>query len=254
MAYQQKVAVLLLGNMRSYNITYRNLEAYLLQPYNCDLYICTYDKRFNTKYGSNIKEEYMTEPQIRSIYGKYLRNLTIIPQDSFVEPFMRMKDKAYKFEAELDRLFTIQKLAMCAHDIFKGECARNNRHYDFVVKMRPDILLNEKFNINQYMNDNQIIVPSNDSGGGFNDHIAYGRSKVMTKYLTYYKSFNDIDRIDNGRACDVSIIEAGLKKYLETDGIEILRHPIKYTILRDVKPQKIIFTGNRNGQFFVKKY
>ena len=254
MAIQPKVAVILLGNMRSFNITYRNMEAYLLQPYNCDLYIFTYDKRFNSKYGENIKEEIMSEVQIRSIYGRYIKHLTIIHQDSFVERFTRMKDKSYRFEPELDRLYTIQKLAMLAHDIFKSECSKNNRHYDYIIRMRPDILLSDKFNINLSMNDNQIVVPANDSGGGFNDHIAYGKPRVMTKYLTYYRAFHDIDRIDGGRACDVSIVEAGLKKHLEVSGLNIIRYPIKYSILRDIKPQKIIFTGNKNGQYFVKKY
>lgn len=249
---QQRIAVLLIGNMRSYNITYRNLEAYLLQPYNCDVYVITYDKRFNIKYSGNMKEEIITGEEVKSLYGKYLKHITIIPQDTFVEPFNRMKDKSYMFGAELDRLYTIQKLTMMSYDIFRGECARNNRYYDFVVRMRPDIMLNEKFDINFSLTDNQIIIPSNDSGGCFNDHLAYGRPRVMSKYFTYYKSFYDIDRMDGGRACDVSIIEAGLRKHLEVSRLEIIRHPIKYNILRDVKPQKIIFTGK--GQYFVKKY
>lgn len=254
MTNQLKVAIILLGNMRSFNITYKNLEAYLLQPFNCDLYIFTYDKRFNSKYSGNVREEIMSEVQIRSVYGRYVKHLTIINQDSFVEKFTRMKDKTYMFDAELDRLYTIQKLAMLACDVFNGECSRNNYHYDYVIRMRPDIMLTDRFNINLSINDNQIIVPSNDSGGGFNDHIAYGKPRVMTKYLTYYRSFHEVDRLDGGRACDVSIVEAGLRKHLEVSRLEILRHPIHYTILRDVKPQRIIFTGNKNGQFFVKRY
>lgn len=248
-----RVAVIMLGNMRSFNITHRNLEAYLLQPYNCDLYITTYDKRFNSKYGG-VTEEIISEAQIRSIYGKYLKHLTIINQDTFTEPYMRITDKQYKFAPELDRLFTIQKLSMLAYDIFIGECYRNNRIYDIIVRIRPDIMFNERLILDTTINCNQIIVPSNDSGGCFNDHFAYGKQNAMAKYFTYYRSFQDVDRVDNGKMCDVSIVESGLRKHLEFAKIDIMRRQIKYTILRDTKPQRIIFTGNKNGQFFVKKY
>lgn len=248
-----RIAILLLGNMRSYNITFKNLEAHLLKHYNCDIYITTYDKRFNSKWGGGNPEEHITEQQIRSVYGNYVRSVTIIKQDDFTESYMRMNEKVYMFGNELDRLFTIQKLGMVALDIFRGECSRNNKHYDIILRMRPDILLNEKLNINTSITDRQIITPQNNSGGGFNDHLAYGRISVMTKYLSYYGSFNDIDRLDYGKACDVSIVEAGLKKYLEVSGIEILRYPIRYEILRDIKPQKIVY-GGKKGQFFVKRY
>lgn len=253
MSNQPKIAVLMMGNMRSYNITSKNLEAHLLAPYNCDLYITTYDKRFNAKFGS-AQEEIMTDLQISGVYGKYVKQITIINQESFTEKYTTVKDKPYKFGGEINRLYTIQKLVMTAYDIFRGECARNNRHYDYIVKIRPDALLNEKLNLGLIINENQIVVPSNNSGGCFNDHMAFGKHKAMTKYMTYYRSFGDVDRLDCGKACDVSVIEDGLKKHLEVSKIEIVRHPIKYTILRDIKPQKIVFTGGRNGQFYIKKY
>lgn len=246
---QPKIAILMIGNMRSYNITFRSFESYLFQPYNCDIYVTTYDKRFDIKNGTNIREEVMTEEAIKNVYGKYLKHITILNRETFIEHYNRVTGKHYTFEKDLDRLYTIEKIGMTAYDIFLGECSRNNRHYDYIIKMRPDVLLNEKWNLNLSINDNQIIVPNNDSGGGFNDHIAFGRQKVMERYLTYYSNFHDIDRKNE---CDVSIIEAGLRKNLELAKIEILRIPLKYTLLRDIKPQKIIFTGKK--QFFVKKY
>lgn len=250
----QKIAVILTGNLRSYYITFRNLENYLLQPYNCDVYITTYDKQFNIKGGGNIKEEIVTRTNVQNIYGKYLKHLEIVPQDTFVEQYSKIKDKKYKFDNELNRLFTIEKLSMMAYDIFRGECERNNRKYDIIVKMRPDVLLHERFNIDLTITNNRIVVPSRDSGGCFNDHIAYGRQKVMERYFTYYSTFHEIDRLEGGNSCDVSIIESGLRKNLDVAGIEIIRCPINYEILRDVKPQKIIYMGKGKGQFFVKRY
>jgi len=247
-----KVAILIMGNMRSYTNTAHNLELNLLNLYNCDIYVTTYDKRHNMKSNNNIKEEEMTAEIIQSVYGKYVKHVTIINQDTFTEPYVRVKDKHYVFEPMLDRLFTIEKLKTLAYDIFRGECSRFGRHYDFIIKIRPDLLLNDRFVINQNLGENQIVVPSNDSGGGFNDHIAYGKPKVMAKYLSYYSSFNEIDKLDGGKACDVSFIEAGLRKYLEVSGLDIIRHPIRYTVVRDIKPQKVVFVGN--GKFFVRQY
>jgi hypothetical protein len=118
--------------------------------------------------------------------------------------------------------------------------------------MRPDLLLNDRFVINQHLGEKQIVIPSNDSGGGFNDHLAYGRPQTMMKYMKYYSSFNDIDNLDSGHACDVSFIEAGLRKHLEVAGLEIIRHPIHYTLVRDIKPQKVVFMGS--GKYFIRKY
>jgi hypothetical protein len=246
----KKVAVLLIGNMRSFNITFKNLETYLLKPYKCDLYICTYDKRFNMK--NNTREEIMTGDVIHNLYGNYLKHLVIIPQDTFLERYARIDGKKYTFERILDRLYTIQKLTNTAYEVFNEECIKNNLQYDFVVRMRPDILLNEKFAVDFSVNDDQIIVPTNNSGGGFNDHIAYGRQHVMTKYLTYYNFFHNIDMLNDGEECDVSYIEAGLRKHLQISKIEIIRRPIKYTLLRDTKPYKIVYTGK--GQFYIKRY
>jgi hypothetical protein len=180
--------------------------------------------------------------------------LTIIPQETFIEQYTQIKGKCYKFGNELNRLFTIQKLSMLAYDIFKGECERNNKRYDIIIKMRPDILLHERFNIDLSISNNQIIIPARDSGGCFNDHIAYGKSKVMERYFTYYRTFHEIDRLEGGNECDVSIIESGLRKNLDIAKIEIIRSPINYEILRDIKPQRIVFTGKGKGQYFIKKY
>jgi hypothetical protein len=252
MSNKLKVAIIMLGNMRSYNITFKNLDAYLLQPYNCDVYVTTYNKRFNSKHCSGMKEEMITEQHVKNVYGKYLKKVTIVDQDSFIEPYIRIDGKHYAFNCDLDRLYTIQKLGMTALDIFRGECFRNKLNYDIIIKMRPDALLHERFNINTYISDNQIIVPSNDSGGQFNDHIAYGRNRVMTKYLSYYKYFREVDYADDGKCCDVSIVEAGLRNHLEMSKIEIVRLPFKYNLLRDVKPQRIVYAGK--NKFFVKKY
>jgi hypothetical protein len=105
-------------------------------PYNCDLYITTYDKRFNIKHNNHLKEEITTDASIRSVYGKYVKSLTIVNQDTFIEPYLRVGGKNYMFNGDLDRLFTIEKLCMIAYDVFRGECSRNNRHYDVIVKMK----------------------------------------------------------------------------------------------------------------------
>jgi hypothetical protein len=247
-----KIAVLLLGNLRSYNITFKNLEAHLLQPYNCDVYVTTYNKRFNSKHSNNTKEEPITESHVRNVYGKFVKKVTVVDQDRFIEPYCRINNKQYTFNNDLERLYTIQKLGMIALDVFRGECFRNKLNYDIIIKMRPDVLLLERFNINTQISDNQIMIPANDSGGHFNDHIAYGRNRVMSKYLSYYKYFREVDNFDDGKGCDVSIVEAGLRKHLEMSKMEIIRIQLKYTLLRDIKPQRIVYAGK--NKYFVKKY
>lgn len=247
-----RVAVLMIGNMRSFNITSKNLELFLLEPFKCDLYITTYDKRFNFKLESGVREEFMGEDIIKSTYGKYLKHLVIVNQDAFIEKYVSIPGKGYMFENILDRFYTMQKLTCMAYEIFRGECIRNMRNYDYIVKLRPDIMLKDRFPLNTTITTNQIMIPNNDSGGSFNDQLAYGKPRVMEKYFLYYKVFGDIDRLDNGKACDVSIVEAGLYTCLCTNKFEILRVPIHYLIIRDIKPQKVMYFGK--GQYYIKKY
>lgn len=255
MSNQPHVALILYGNLRSYNITYRTLETYLLQPYKCDIYLTTYNNRFNIKHGTQ-KEEEVTEASVRKVYGNYLKSITIVEQDKFVEHYMRKEGKNYRFGGDLDRFFTIEKLAKLAYDTFRGACERNKITYDFVIRMRPDIQLNERFILNTSLNEDQIVVPVNNSGGCFNDHFAYGKLKSMSKYFNYYSHYHEIDWLDDGHSCDVSVIEDGLKKYLDVSGVCIQRIPIKYMILRDTKPQKVIFFSNSKNKndFYVKKF
>lgn len=244
----KKVAVIMLGNMRSYNVTCKNLEMHLLSKYDCDLYVCTYDKRFNLKSNNGMQEEFICDENIRNVYGKYIKNITIVEQDNFLEHYNKM-DKHYIFGGDLDRLYTIQKLCMLSYDIFMNECYNEKRKYDVVIRMRPDINLNEKIELDNIEYGNNIYIPSNNSGGEFNDHIAYGNTDVMTKYLTYYKSFGDVDKKN---ICDVSVVESGLKKHLELSELKINRINIKYELLRDTKLQKIKFCGGKI--FYMKKY
>lgn len=245
-----RVAVIMIGNMRSFNVTAKNLEYFLLSPYQCDLYIVTYNKRFNFKCDNGTREEFMNEEMIKAVYGTHLKHLVIINQDTFVEQYTSIVGKKYAFGNALDRFYTIFKLGCLAFDIFRGECIRNKRSYDFIVKIRPDIMLKEKFPLNTSIDMNQLIVPNHNSGGDFNDQIAYGKFKVMDKYLSYYKLFGDIDRLDRGETCDVSIVELGLCRYLRHLGVDIIRIPIHYIIVRDTKPQKVIYYGR--NQFYVK--
>ena len=247
-----KLAILMIGNMRSFNITYSKFEQHVLSQYDCDLYFTTYDKRFNFKACPNSTEEPMTEEKIRDVYGRTVKQITIVNQDAFVEPYKRLIGKYYICGGDLDRLYTIQKLATMAYDIFRGECTRNNKIYDIVIKMRPDMLFHEKLVINFSISDNNVIVPTNDSGGGFNDHMAYGRGKAMSKYFSYYRKFYEIDNLDNGRACDVSLIESGLRRNMEVARVDIIREPVRYEILRDIKPKKVVYTGK--GQFYVRTF
>lgn len=246
--YTMKVAVLLIGNMRTYNITSKYLIKYLLQPYDCDLFITTYDKRFN--FISQCSDDKIDEQHIRSLYGKYLKNMTIINQHDFFSHYEHICGKYYSHQIELDRYFTIEKLLFVAYEKFNTFINDNNKHYDIIVKLRPDILLKQQFVINIPINENMLVVPQCDSGFMFNDHIAYGSLKSMKIYLTYYEKFKSIDEQN---LCDVSMLEYGIKKNLDICNINIIRENINYEIIRDAKENKIIYFG-KGKKYYTKIY
>jgi hypothetical protein len=208
----------------------------------CDLYITTYNKQFNHKTDSTLPDFAINEKDVYAAYGNYIKQLTIIDQEPFNAVYDKIPDKKYKFPDVLNRLYTIEKLVQHAYTLFT-QAARCP--YDIILKIRPDILLNAPIPLDTF----PMVVPLNNSGGDFNDHIAYGPPNNMAKYLSYYSHFKANDAI-----CDVSIIELGLHMYLKNCNINIIRLPIRYTILRDTKHQKIVYTGTKPNAFFVKRY
>jgi len=244
------VAVIMIGNLRSNIGTFDRLKKYLFDLYNCDLYITTYNKRYNVKWADcEDQEKLVSEPETVALYKDYLKQITIVDQNEFFEKYTKLENKEYAFGGDLDRLYTIEKFIMTAYDIFRRECHTHNRRYDIVLKIRPDTYLHQELDLTMHLNDDQIVVPNVDSGAGFNDHLAFGKPGIMERYFTYYQNFAEIDQ----SGVDVSKIEFGLQKHLENSGVEIKRMVIKYMLRKDARQQRIMFFSKKKKDFYVKR-
>lgn len=239
---KKNVAVLLIGHMRSFLKVQENLHKYLLNSefYNCDVYITTYNMLDHVKGIREFEQPKMNIDleQIKSTYGSLLKDIQVIDQDTFCEQYTKIPNKNYRNAGSISRMYSIERLKYVAYTNFKSNFYSADK-YDFILKSRPDIMLNAEFPDFRTLDKNDLITPLHNSGGGFNDQVAFGTVETIDKYMTYYLHFAEMDKLlkDDENDYDVSVIEFGLKKYLEYEHVNLIRYDLKFHIERE-NPQQ----------------
>lgn len=220
-----KVAVLLIGHLRTYSSTYLNMLNNLIHFYNCDVYLTT------LKNGNLLN--FTDQENLKKLYGKNLVSINVVDEEKFSEKYPSpSKTRQYKFD--VNRMYNIEKLINYAYEKFKESSENDKLTYDVIVKIRPDLNLTGQFPDLKSLNitdSTKLYVPKSDSGNDFNDHLAFGCPAAMEIYLTYYKYFAETDT----EKVDVSMIEHGLKTHLLKNNIDIERLDIQYRIFRPLK-------------------
>jgi hypothetical protein len=100
--------------------------------------------------------------------------------------------------------------------------------YDIVISLRLDLLLDDKFNFSNFINNNNFIyIPEgNDWEGGINDQIAYGNIEAMKKYMFI---FNNMIYLLNNKN-NVIHPERLTRENIYHNNLNMIRFNLKYTI------------------------
>jgi hypothetical protein len=209
-----KVCLLLSGNMRNATETFPSFKSNLLDRYNTDVFISTWNSH-NVHQSINLFNPISVD----------IENYEFGFQSKWNE---LVSHNEYKLEtnANLVSMISMWYKTLRANQLKKKYENLIGVKYDLIIKTRPDIILEEPIELVQ--SDNLVIPFGWDWSEGINDLIAWGNQSNMETYCELFYSFvslsNSMDKINP---------ETMLKEYLKIKNIKTERPKVDLT-LRDM--------------------
>lgn len=212
-----KIALLLSGFLRTFDENYASLKENLLDRFDTDIYITTW----------NINEpqyESFNVNKIVNLYGNDLKGLSVKDYNIYE----KFKNRMVIFDDMSNLIKTLSKdkittdKCILEHGTYWVERLKDQwllvnenynqiivpEHYDIIVRSRFDISYNRPFTFTS--NDN-FTIPENPYHG-YTDHLAYGSPIVMKKYCQLYQH---IQSLYENFHIDISFAEGMLRYYME---------------------------------------
>lgn len=173
-----KIALILTGFLRTYKYSFELLKKNLLDKYNIDLYLATWDKQENNTFiennFENIYKNYNLKNLIIEDYKNYEKEKFIIKKinrhnDVFVINQRAKEHGEYWANRLKDQWFLVKR---------SFDSIKNLEDYDLIMRLRFDLFITNIV-LNKF---DGIVIPKDIGGWNFTDHMAYGDNKSMKKY------------------------------------------------------------------------
>lgn len=193
-----RIAVQFFGHLRTFNKCLPYLRKHLLNNYDCDIFMHTWDK-----YNHNTQTWHTNFKNVNKNVDKdeIIKQLKIKPEQIKTETqgiYSTDKYIARGREWGLQGLISMYRSMKAVNDLRENYQKKHNIKYDFVVCIRPDILLKEDLNLEEFINDEQNVngnnfyIPGrvpNRNIYGFNcmevvDLLFFAKPEAMTKFCS----------------------------------------------------------------------
>ena len=199
-----KIAILLFGHLRTYKECYLNLHRYLLDKYDCDVFMHTWDEIDNTKTknwenkkAANKQLDTCDIDNIKKIYN--LKDL-IVEKQAFNKEIIIKSITMNRTTSLVGMNFMFTSMNK-ANELRKKYQKEHNILYDLILCIRPDILLYNFLDIEKILYEARIIglnlnntrfcsyVSSNSLSGAnillskVNDVLFFGIPETIDKYI-----------------------------------------------------------------------
>lgn len=210
-----KVALCLSGHFRTYSLCKESLFNNLINPYQPDIFIHTWDNlgfgrngtrastnaekwikndseiiNQNKNIGLSILEFYRNSPPLADIFKDLNPCNIIIEKYEDVEEDIKKKAQQVKnkehYDYPVNTISLWRKRYLCNKLKEKFE-SENNFKYDIVIVTRPDI----RYNNIKLTTTDKIHTPLAHSYGVCSDIFAYSNSNNMDKYCNIFNNFED---------------------------------------------------------------
>lgn len=227
-----KTCLLLSGHMRTYEKCAPALNALVIQPLNCDVFIHTWDKLG------------VQSPHV--INDGNAHTISIVSQlDKIKELYkpIKIEIESYRVTGEKYVPYTdTDGLSYLANGVtnnlykmYQVDILRQNEEkisgikYDVVIKARPDYMPHVPLPldlIKQAQYDNKLYLPSFGHWPGLNDQLAFGSANTMKIYSECYLALDDlVKRI----WFDPHVL---LKRYIQDTGLDLAFFDTDYVLER----------------------
>jgi len=206
-----KIAICISGLFRMYEKTFSSLFEHILNVYDCDIFISTWN--LNDKILNSIENLY--EPKK-------------IKQENFLNFNLDKFRSRAEQHRNLHGVFSMYYKIKSCNDLKSEFEIENNFTYDCVVRCRSDLRFLSKVDIPYDRNNSLIWLPNHGDYLGLNDQFALGTSQAMNKYSEVY---SNIENLYNQKSLFVP--EMLLHKHFNVSQLSIGRINMDYEILRD---------------------
>jgi hypothetical protein len=135
-----KVALIMYGHLRTYKKCYKNLKVNLLDVYNPDVFIHTWDEteaRTISWHNRHTDIKQLSEADIKEISDMYKPSRMLIQKQEPVENDITTPNNAISSKGQEYMLYSL----WAANEMKKSYEKDNGFKYDLVIKIRPDIML-----------------------------------------------------------------------------------------------------------------
>jgi hypothetical protein len=182
-----KIAICISGHLRTFELCHQSLKRNVLDKYDCDVFVSTWNNIGNTLYHAHYKpgfDEVDDRINVNRIIEVY-KPVDMLIEDSSADeiknikkPFSGLKTRNGADVYQVVPMF--YKMWNC-NNLKKAYEEKNGFKYDITVKCRPDLYIHS---INMEMATQKIqFIPGHC---GFNDIIFVGPSNHMTDVFELY--------------------------------------------------------------------
>lgn len=145
----QKIALCLSGQMRTYKKVYPSLEKNILRSLNPDIFIHTWANsgivtKANSKVKNSFTEEAVQYSTLEKIYNPKKSVIEVFKEEYFYEKGdvkvpSELKQATIHYKGNIPMFYKIKK----CNDLKREYEKENNFRYDIVIRLRPDLAIKE---------------------------------------------------------------------------------------------------------------
>src|SRR5579885_2523691 len=186
-----KIAVCLSGHLRKFEETFPLLQKHLLNHYDCDIFLHTWDKMgYVSRYKGDARSD-ETLKYIEAVQALYKPKKIVVESSSFVEELKRQGDEYAphlrnepKHVGHMASMF--YKIYAC-NELKNKYVRETGTKYNWVIRCRPDLLFHNKIDIPSEKSPGKIWMPKAlSSPDWYNDQFAIGSPDDMDLYSSVF--------------------------------------------------------------------
>lgn len=222
-----KVALCISGHLRTFESNFKSVKEHILDRFDCDVFIHTWDV-LGLSYRPGDSNLHITETRLvvdklQKLYQP--KKLVVEKTKQFpVTPIMHQRSREHRDIPGILSMF--YKVEEC-NKLRKEYETEQNINYDFVIRFRGDLWMEEPFPIDARTTSNHLYLPIYGNFGGACDQLAFGSPQMIDKYCSLY---SNIERcLRSGATLNP---EKLLLFHLEMHNTPIVKVSVRYVIRR----------------------
>jgi hypothetical protein len=228
-----KIALILTGQFRNLSETYPYIKGRILDRFNPDVFISTWDPSDTIKSSLQADTKHLTDSLTADEVLQLLKPKRFLSQNFDSPEIQETVNRAKLYiekspmNGEMNPVSVFSmwyKIKNCL-DLMLDYEKETGERYDLIIKGRFDLKFHNNIPIPEYSTD-ILIPPGYDWRGGINDVFAFGARDSMLYYCSLFNSIEKYIAEDNVFFHPETL----LKHHLNLSGYKVIRPDIKVSL------------------------